>query len=135
MVAHDTWTPCERVALLVEWLGYTMEQDMTEPTFADPGGVMVRLAANRKRHGPRQNNLRSRTRAWVMALRDQKRARAIAFLNAEGTVAERQAIADRDTALDGKMEEAEFEALKAVMRTLSERASVGQSILRAQGRT
>ena len=25
-------------------MGYTMEQDMTEPTFADPGGVMVRLA-------------------------------------------------------------------------------------------
>jgi hypothetical protein len=112
-----------------------VEQSVNDPTFADPGGVMVRLAQIEQDMALRQNNYEAAARAWVMALRDQKRARAIAFLNAEGTVAERQAIADRDTALDGKMEEAEFEALKAVMRTLSERASVGQSILRAQGRT
>ena len=48
--------------------------------------------------------------------------------------AERSAIADRDTATDGKVQEAEFEALKAVVRVLETRASIGQSLLRAYGR-
>jgi hypothetical protein len=108
---------------------------VSEATFSDPGGVMVRLAAIENDMALRQNTYESAARNWVIALRDQKRARAIAFLQAEGTVAERTAIADRDTALDGKEAEAEYVALKAVMTTLSERASVGQSILRAQGRT
>ena len=107
----------------------------SDPTFADPGGIINRLSAIENDMALRQNAYESAARNWVVALRDQKRARAIAFLSAEGTVAERTAIADRDTALDGKEAEAEYIALKAVMTTLSERASVGQSILRAQGRT
>jgi hypothetical protein len=95
---------------------------------------MARLADIEKDLAERQNVLESAARKWFMAKRDKERARAVAFLGATGTVAERQAIADRDTALHGKQEEAEWEALRAVVRTLEARASIGQSLLRAQSR-
>ena len=82
----------------------------------------------------RQNALESAAMAWFRAKRDREKTRAIAFLTAEGTVAERQAKADQATALDGRNEEAEWEALRAVVRTLETRASIGQSILRSQTR-
>ena len=45
-----------------------------------------------------------------------------------------QRIADRETAREGAEAEAEWEALRAVVRVLDTRASIGQSILKAQGR-
>lgn len=95
---------------------------------------MTRLEAIEKDMAVRQLAYEASARAWVLAVRQQKHDRAVAFLGAEGTVAERSAIADRDTSVIGTSEEAEYVALKAVMQTLSERASIGQSILRAQGR-
>lgn len=95
---------------------------------------MQRLAEIENDLAMRQNNLEDAARKHYIAKRDKEKARAIAFLSATGTVAERQAIADRATALDGKEAEAEWEALKAVVRTLEARASIGQSLLRAQGR-
>ncbi len=71
---------------------------------------------------------------WYRAKRDKEHDRAVSFLAAVGTVAERNAIADRDNSHVGKDAEAEYEALKAVCRVLETRASIGQSILRAQGR-
>lgn len=72
--------------------------------------------------------------AWYRAKRDREHARALAFIAAEGTVAERQAIADRDTARDGVEAEAEYEALRAVVRTLETRASIGMALLKSYGR-
>lgn len=103
-------------------------------TLDNPAAVMGRLLAIENDLEVRQGAFESAARAWFIAKRDKEKARAIAFLSADGTVAERNAIADRDTALDGKQAEAEYEALKAVMRTLEARASIGQSILRSQGR-
>lgn len=80
----------------------------------------------------RQNAYESAASKWVGALRDQKLKRAQAFITAQGSVAERNAVADRHTILVGSQEEAEYVALKAVMATLSERGSILQSILRAQ---
>lgn len=99
-----------------------------------PQLTMDRLAAIENDLAQRQNVLESAARAWFVAKRDKEHARARAFIGATGTVAERNALADIATSLDGRNEEAEWEALKAVTRVLETRASIGQSILRAQGR-
>lgn len=99
---------------------------------SDPASVMRRLAEIENDLALRQNTLEAAALAWYRAKRDKEKARAVVFLSAEGTVAERSAIADRQTATDGKQEEALWESLKAVVRTLETRASIGQSLLRAQ---
>lgn len=100
-----------------------------------PQLVMARLEAIEADLADRQNALESAARNWVRAKRDREHARAVAFLSADGTVAERSAHADTLTALDGRDAEAEWEALRAVVRVLDTRASIGQSILKAQGRS
>lgn len=100
-----------------------------------PGAVIARLEEIENDLAIRQGALESAAQSWYRLKRDKEKARALAFIDAEGTVAERQAIADRETALMGKEEEALYEALKAVVRTLETRASIGQSILRSQNRS
>lgn len=97
----------------------------------DAGIVIRRLDEIERDLAHRQNALEAAGEAWFRAKRDKEKARAVAFLSASGTVAERQAIADQQTALDGRNEEAEWEALRAVVRVLETRASIGQSILRS----
>jgi len=106
-----------------------MSDDLTTP-----GAVMFRLAVIENDLAARQGTLERAGLAWFRCKRDREKARAVAFLSAQGTVAERNAIADQQTATDGRNEEAEWEAVKAVVRVLEARASIGQSILRAQGR-
>lgn len=100
----------------------------------DPAAVMARLAEIENDLAARQNALEESGLTWYRAKRDREHRRAVAFLSAEGTVAERNAIADRETAREGAEAEAEWEALRAVVRVLDTRASIGQSILKAQGR-
>jgi hypothetical protein len=104
-------------------------------TLDNPAAVVHRLEQIERDLAIRQGALEAAALGWFRAKRDRERQRALAFIAAEGTVAERNAIADRDTAMLGAPEEAEWEALKAVVRTLETRASIGQSILRTQGRT
>ncbi len=103
-------------------------------SLSTPQQVLERLQAIEADLGHRQAALESAAFGWYRAKRDKEHKRALAFIAAEGSVAERQARADVETALMGVAEEAEYEALKAVTRTLETRASIGQSILRAQGR-
>ncbi|MGH2869322.1 MAG: hypothetical protein ACRDNK_17390, partial [Solirubrobacteraceae bacterium] len=84
---------------------------------------MARLAEIENDLAVRQNVLESAGMAWFRAKRDREKARATAFLSADGTVAERSAVADEKTAIDGRDEEAEWEAIKAVVRVLETRAS------------
>ncbi len=95
---------------------------------------MARLEEIENDLANRQNVLESAASQWFVAKRDREHKRAVEFLKAEGSVAERNAIADRVTAREGAQQEAEYEALKAVVRTLDTRASIGMSLLRAQGR-
>lgn len=103
-------------------------------TLSDPQAVIARLDAIEHDLAVRQNALEAAALAWFRAKRDRERQRALAFISATGTVAERNAIADRDTAMLGAPEEAEYEALRAVVRVLDTRASIGQSLLKSQGR-
>lgn len=103
-------------------------------TLSHPGAVLERLAAIENDLAARENALEAAALAWFRVKRDKEHKRAVEYLKATGTVAERNAVADVETAMLGAAEEAEWEALKAVVRVLETRASIGQSILRSQGR-
>jgi hypothetical protein len=94
--------------------------------------VMSRLQEIDDDLAARQPALERAATAWFKAKRDKEERRARAFMAAEGTVAERNAAADLQVCVVGKNEEAEWEALKAVVRVLETRASIGQSLLRAE---
>lgn len=99
-----------------------------------PGAVLRRLEDIEADLANRQLDFEQAAMEWFKTKRDKERARAEAFLRATGTVAERNAEADKDTALMGAEAEAKYEAMKAVTRVLETRASIGQSILRSQTR-
>jgi hypothetical protein len=82
----------------------------------------------------RQGALEKAAWDWYRAKRDKEHDRAVAFIRAIGTVAERNATAELETCMIGRDSEAEYESLRAVLRVLETRASIGQSILRAQSR-
>lgn len=103
-------------------------------TFDTPGPVLARLEQLENDLAARQPALESAALAWYRMKREKERKWAVEFIGTTGTVAERKAIADRETAMMGVAEEAEYEALKAVVRVMETRASIGQSILRSHGR-
>jgi hypothetical protein len=94
--------------------------------------IQARLAEIDEDLAARQPVLERAATAWFKAKRNREEQRARAFMTADGTVAERNAHADIVTSLVGVNEEAEWEALKAVVRVLETRASIGQSLLRAE---
>lgn len=104
-----------------------MSVDLTSPQ-----AVLNRLAEIEKDLADRQNVLESAATRWYRAKRDKEKHHAEVFLRADGTVAERNALADLECACDGREDEAEYEAIRAVVRVLETRASIGQSILKAQ---
>jgi hypothetical protein len=95
---------------------------------------MARLLEIEEDLAVRQGALESAALQWFRLKRDKEHAWAVAYISADGPAHQRKAIADRETAMVGKNEEALFEALKAVVRTLEARASIGQTLLRSQGR-
>ncbi len=103
-------------------------------SLADPASVMRRLAEIEGELALRQNAWEEAAQAHFLAKREKEKRRGEAFLSAEGTVAERTAIADQATAVIGNVEEAAYEAQKSVVRVLETRANIGMSLLRAQGR-
>lgn len=85
----------------------------------------------------RQNSLESAARGWYSAKRDLEKTRAQVLLGSDrATVTEKKAEADIAAYdVEGAASEAEYEALKAVVRVLETRATVCQSLLKAHGRT
>jgi hypothetical protein len=81
-----------------------------------------------------QNAIEQAAWEWFQGKRDREKARAEAFLASDGPVAEREAIAIRDTVQLYREEEASWEAKKSKLKVLEARLSVGQSILKSQGR-
>ena len=103
-------------------------------TFDAPSPIISRLASIENDLAQRQNVLETAARAWFIAKRDREKEYAIEYMRAEGPVEARKAQAIRATSHIGVTEEAEYEALRAVVRVLETRASIGQSLLRSQGR-
>lgn len=104
--------------------------------FENPALVIGRLEAIDVDLAARQNELEAAAKDMAFAKRDMEREYATAFLAAEGNVEERKQRARLAVKDDLKYAEAtgKWEGLKAVVRVLESRATIGQSVLRAQGR-
>jgi hypothetical protein len=103
-------------------------------TVDQPQTISERLESIEADLSERQRELEDAAMDWYRKKRDLEHDKAVAFLAAEGTVAERQAKAARDNSAIGKEEEARYEAIKAVVRVLETRAAIGMSLLKSQGR-
>jgi ectoine hydroxylase-related dioxygenase (phytanoyl-CoA dioxygenase family) len=103
-------------------------------SLSSPAEVMDRLAAIENDLASRQNDLERAALAHFRAKRDREESWARSFIAAEGTVAERKAIADSEHAQHGAIEEASYEAQRSVIRVLETRANIGMAVLKAQGR-
>lgn len=112
-----------------------------DPTFHTPGQVMARLTQIENDLAARQNEYEKAAEDRARLVRDWEKRLAIHGRSAKGSSADvRKAVAlgmaiEQDD-LYGRLSDAEarFEALKVVVRVLETRATIGQSILRAQGR-
>lgn len=100
-----------------------------------PGAVMHRLATIENDLEIRQNDLEQAALDWFHVKREREKAWADEFLTAVGTDGQRKAKATSSTALIGMEAEAAWEATKKVVDVLGTRAMIGQSILKAQGRS
>lgn len=100
-----------------------------------PAQIEERLQAIEQDLGVRQNAYGSAAENWYRVLRDREHRHALAFMAAEGNTTERREAAKRETALIGMAEEAEYEAMRAVVKVLEQRAMIGMSLLRSAGRT
>ncbi len=101
------------------------------------GNIQDRLEAIDADLALRVDALEAAARAWMLAKREREHAHAVAFITAKQdglTVAESEAMADRESCMIGQEAEAEFEAIRAVVRVLETRATIGASLLKAYGR-
>lgn len=109
---------------------------MSAPTvsFSTPQQIMERLEALDVDLANRQQTYEDAALAWYRLKRDREHREAVETIKADGPVDIRKATGKREAALIGQEEEALFEAVRAVMRTIETRVSIGQSLLRAHGR-
>jgi hypothetical protein len=110
-------------------------------TLSHPGAVQERLAEIENEMALKQNEYELAALAHWHKRREKEKAWAEEFMacafdgDRKRTVSEREAMADRVTALIGVNEEARWESMRAVMRTLEARSTIGASLLKAQGRS
>jgi hypothetical protein len=82
----------------------------------------------------RQNDLEQAANDWFRAKRERERTWATTFVSSDGPVDARKAAAINASCMIGVDEEARWEGLRAVVRVLGDRANIGMSLLRSQGR-
>src|SRR5581483_5134585 len=105
--------------------------DGTAPGFdlTSPYAVMERLAEIEADLAEKQNEFEAAALAWFKAKRDREHDLAVEFARSVGSPTERRVVAAGATSGKGRDAEANYEALKGVVRVLETRASIGQSIL------
>lgn len=100
-----------------------------------PAQIQLRLQEIEEDLGLRQNAYANASEKWHRALREREHRHAVEFMRAEGkTVTERKEQARELTSLLGITEEAEYEGLKAAIRVMEVRATIGMALLKAAGR-
>jgi hypothetical protein len=111
-------------------------------TLSHPGAVMARLAEIEQDLAERQNAYEDAASERVRLVRDWEKRLATARIHAKGSDAEARKAAALMTAIEAddlydrlKAAEGTYEGCKAVVKVLEVRATVGMSILRAQGRS
>ena len=103
-------------------------------SLSTPDAVQQRLEQIEQDLGQRQLVYEQAALDWFRKKRDREHEWAVAFVKAEGSVEARKAAATIETAMVGKEEEALWESLRAVMRTLETRSTIGMALLKSQGR-
>ena len=105
-------------------------------TFSHPGAVIDRLAQIENDLAERQNAYEAAARSWYAAQREIGRVKARALLTSpKASVTEKKAEGDLAAYdVEGAASEAEYEALRAAVKVLETRATIGMSILKAQSR-
>lgn len=99
-----------------------------------PAGVIDRLEAIESELAIAQLELEAAAMEWFKLRRERAHAEATAYVQSEGTDTARRLAGKAAGADVGWEAEARYEIVKTKVRTLSDRATIGQSILRAQGR-
>ncbi len=98
--------------------------------------VQERLEGIERDLAERQNAYENAARQWYGAQREINRQKAYSLLNSDRkSVTEKKAegeLAAYD--VEGASAEAEYEALRAAVKVLETRATIGMSILKSQGR-
>ncbi len=99
-----------------------------------PAAVVDRLAEIESQLANAQNSLEDAALEWFRLRRDRAHGEANAYVRAEGTDTGRRLAAKAAGAEIGWEAEAKYEIAKSKVRTLGDRATIGQSILRSQVR-
>lgn len=103
----------------------------------EPHQIITRLEGIESDLADRQADGEQAALDFYRTKRDFELEYAIKFMNATGTVTERKlkatrAMENEQVYADLKKHEGAYESWKAALRTLETRASIGQSLLRAQ---
>lgn len=109
---------------------------VTALDLSSPAEVLQRLDAIERDLALRQNLFEDAARGFFLYKREFERQRATALLSApEDSVTEKRAHADIEAYdAEGATQEAEYEALKAVVRVLETRSIILMALLKSQGR-
>lgn len=100
-----------------------------------PAQIEERLQELEQDLAVRQNAYESAAEKWYRKLREREYQHAVEFMRAAGaTVTERKEQARELTALLGITEESEYEGLKAAIRVMETRATIGMALLKSVGR-
>lgn len=99
-----------------------------------PQEIMARLTEIERDLAVRQNELEDAAMGWYRKKRDREYDWSVAFAAAEGTDMKRRATATRESARVGAEEEGHWEGLRAVVRVLETRATIGMALLKYQSR-
>lgn len=99
-----------------------------------PHLIEVRLAEIENDLAVRQNSWESAARVWFRKLREVEKDRANAYVAADGSPTEKREAGSYAVGEDGGVEQAEYEALRAVVKVLEARAMIGMALLKSQGR-
>lgn len=104
-------------------------------TLSSPAEVQERLETIEGELGLRLNALEKAAFDWYRVKPQRERLWADKYIMTDGPAHVRKVVADGAVAKDDWAElEGRYELLKAVVRGLEAKASIGQSILRAQSR-
>lgn len=102
--------------------------------FSVPLNLQERLEAIEQDLAVRQNAWEAAARAWFIASGSVTKDRAIAYRTADGGSTEKREAANEQHGADSTVEQAEYEALRAVVKVLETRATICMSLLKSQGR-
>ena len=109
---------------------------MSSIDLTHPAAVLERLVLIERDLAIRQNVFEEAARGWYQARREVERVKARELLSAdEKSVTEKKARAELAAYdVEGAGLEAEYEALRAVIRVLEQRSMVLMAVLKSQGR-